>query len=483
MDTLFDQFSPQGGYFPIPQVDDVFASVLEELHAGRMLCCFTGFPKSGKTTFLSRLQDALETPSLFVSATRDQSLAAALLEKLSHLGDHKTALGAYFAANPQTVLLIDNAHLLQGKDFDLLLGMYALAEHTHTRLQIVLGGNGELMLHLGRPENRSLFNLLGSIWNLPKLNIAQSLDFVRFLLKSVGLAEDFIPDPVPLAKRAAGTIGVLRMLTITFALKGLSGQHLDNVESLLDLGPHAKVLLPESATQTVLDVKDTRPPWSGRIFLAATLVLIVTGILALLCLVPGSGVCPLVPVFLRDLLPVRANQTVETEKNLPTQTTISPVARSVAKTVFRKRLGEGPYSLRLGAYPRVEAMFLHLPRFSSLDQSLFWSRHEDAEQVELYVGRFATNQAALDFAAAHDLVNMPVALLPFVLTVGPLHDPRQLKEAGFAVGLPEPHQAFQRDVATGSELQFALEWTRAKALGRCAAMEKSGLSCFVTEYH
>ena len=473
MDTLFDHLSPHDSYFPIPQVDDVFASILDELKSGRPLCCFTGFPKSGKSAFLNRLHDVLKPQSLYLSASREQSLAAILLEKLSHLGDHKTALGNFFAAHQQVVLLIDNAHLLQGKDFDLLLNVYALADHAHSRLQVVLGGNGELMLHLGRPENRPLFNMLGSVWNLPKLTIGQSLDYVRFLLSSVGLAEDFIPDPLPLAKRAAGTIGVLRMLTITFALKALSGQQLDNVESLLDLRPTAEVLLPESATENVLDVRDARAPWSGRIFLLIMLLLVTASIYVLLWFVPDSGV--------RDWFPTQTNETSAPGLTSPDSAS-GPVVRPVAKTVFRKRVSDGPYSLRLGDYPSVEAMLLHLPRFATLNQPLFWTSPEDADQAELHAGRFETSEAAQEFATEHKLAEAAVALRPFVVTVGPLHDARQIREAGFAVGLPEPHQSFRRDLAAGAELQFALEKTRAEALSRCAVIEKSGLSCVVTEY-
>lgn len=477
-DTVFDHLSPHDAYFPIPQIDDVFASIVTELENDRPLCCFTGFPKSGKSAFLTRLQDVLPGYSLYLPASREQSLATILLEKLSVFGDHKTALGKFFEEHKQTVLLIDNAHLLKDQDFDLLISMYSFADHLQTRLQIVLGGNGELMLHLGRPENRTLFNMLGSVWHLPKLSIGQSLDYVRFLLKSAGLPEDLIADPLPLAKRAAGTVGVLRMLTITFALKTLGGQKIDNPESILDFKTALEP--PVSPDAEAMDMESLRAPWIGRIFIVAMLTVITVSVLALLWLVPGSGV--------RDLLlghgstPAPTSEKPDAVASLPPDSQHGPVTLPVAKTVFRKRTNEGPYSLRLGVYPSVEAMLLHLPRFLGLKLPLFWSSPKELGAVELYAGRFETSEIAMEFATRHKLAEAAVALRPFVVTVGPVHDDVRIKQARYAVGLPEPHPAFRRDLAVGVELQFALERTLDEALDRCAAIEKSGLSCAVTEY-
>jgi hypothetical protein len=477
-DTVFDHLSSHDTYFPIPQIDDVFTSIVAELENGRALCCFTGFPKSGKSAFLSRLGDVASGHSLYLPASREQSLATIVLEKLSAFGDHKTALGKFFEEHKQAVLLIDNAHLLKDQDFDLLVSMYAFAEHLQTRLQIVLGGNGELMLHLGRPENRTLFNMLGSVWHLPKLTIGQSLDYVRFLLKSAGLPEDLIADPLPLAKRAAGTIGVLRMLTITFALKALGGQKIDNPESILDFKTALEPPVPPDAE--AMDLESLRAPWIGRIFIVVMLTVITVSVLALLWLVPGSGVRNL--LLGQNSAPGPTSDTPGASSSISPEAQPGPVNLPVAKTVFRKRTSEGPYSLRLGVYPSVEAMLLHLPRFLDLELPLFWSSPEGIDSAELYAGRFETGEAAMEFATRHKLVEAAVALRPFVVTVGPVHGEVRIKQARYAAGLPEAHPVFRRELATGEELQFALERTLDEALARCAAIEKSGLSCAVTEY-
>ncbi len=475
-DTVFDHLS-HDTYFPIPQIDDVFASIVAELESGRALCCFTGFPKSGKSAFLTRLGDIASGHSLYLPASREQSLASVILEKLSAFGDHKTALGKFFEEHKQAVLLVDNAHLLRDQDFDLLVSMYAFAEHLQTRLQIVLGGNGELMLHLGRPENRTLFNMLGSVWHLPKLTIGQSLDYVRFLLKSAGLPEDLIADPLPLAKRAAGTIGVLRMLTITFALKALGGQKIDNPESILDFKTALEPPVPPEAA--AMDAASLRAPWIGRIFIVVMLTVITVSVLALLWLVPGSGLRELI---LGQNAPVPTSDAPNASSSVSTEAQPGPVNLPVAKTVFRKRASEGPYSLRLGVYPSVEAMLLHLPRFLDLKQPFFWSSQPGLDSVELYAGRFETSETAMEFATHRKLAEAAVALRPFVVTVGPVHDEVRIKQARYAAGLPEAHPAFRRELAAGVELQFALERTLDEALTRCALIEKSGLSCAVTEY-
>lgn len=470
-DTLFDHLAPTNTYFPIPQIDDVFASIRTELESGRLLCCFTGFPKSGKTSFLDRLRNVLTVHSVYLSASRDETLAAVLLDKLSALGDHKTAVGRLFTTHKHVVLLIDNAHLLKDKDFALVMRMYVLAEHHQTRLQIILGGNGELMLHLGRPENRQLFNMLGSVWNLPKLTIGQSLEYVRFLLKSAGLAEDFIPDPLPLAKRAAGTIGVLRMLVITFALKALGGQQIDNAGSILDPDASLAPSFHDSEGREATDVESLRSPWVGRVFVMVMATVVCVSVFALFQMRADKETRTRLPDSQPEALPpVAPGDTMQQ----------APITRPIAKTVFRKRADQGPYSLRLGTFPSPAAMLLNLPKFTALDEQLLWSGAKESE-IELYVGRFETSDAADAFATRHELAGATTVLRPFVATIGPITSD-QVKEAALIVGLPEPRQAFVRDLTSGMELQFSLERSMTDALDRCSVVENNGFSCAVTEY-
>jgi hypothetical protein len=161
----------------------------------------------------------------------------------------------------------------------------------------------------------------------------------------------------------------------------------------------------------------------------------------------------------------------------------SPVSQEVAKTVFRKRTKDGPYSLQLGSYPTMESMLLHLPRFTNLKQPLFWNRDRgEPERFMLFAGRFESFDVAGQYANQNQLAGSPVVFRPYVATAGPLTDPEQLRQASLAVGLHGQEAAFEHELVNGVEIQIALERSREDALERCAEAEKKGLSCAVTQY-
>lgn len=157
--------------------------------------------------------------------------------------------------------------------------------------------------------------------------------------------------------------------------------------------------------------------------------------------------------------------------------------QSVVKTVFRKRTTDGPYSLQLGAYPTMESLLLHLPRFMDQKQPLFWNQDQSGEApFTLFVGRFESFEQAGRFASQNSLADTPVVFRPFVATVGPLTDQQQIDRASMSLGLPEQLNIFERELVSGIEIQFALERSRDDALAHCTRAEEKGLSCAVTQY-
>jgi len=468
-----------------PQLEDIFQSVLNEIHNRRALSCVIGFPKSGKTSFLERLESALELPILFITASSGQKLSQALNDLPNPEEPGKPLLTRLLREKNRVLLLIDNAHLLTDGDFTFLSGLFTLAEHQQNLLQVVMVGNGEIVHKLARPNNRAIYNLLGAIWNLPKLTREQSLEYVRFLLGNAGLASDLITSPEALVRRAAGVIGILRMLTITLALKALNDEEsCDACEILEHKSPAAE---PASEAEEEMPVQKMASSFSPTA--AILLTLSMAGILALFLffmswLMPGTGLKDIIGIFRGT--PQEEAQVIVPEQPAPAVAS-APTAgmqrQSVAKTVFRKRTKDGPYSVQLGSYQTMEALLLHLPRFEELDTTLFWNKDRgETPKFTLFAGRFESFEEAGDFATGNELQDTTVVFRPFVSTVGPLTNSEQVKRASMLIGLKDPQKVFEHELVTGVEVQFALERSREDALAHCEEAEKLGLSCAVTQY-
>jgi len=484
-DSPFDHISESAQHFTTPQLEDVFQSVLTEIQNLRPLSCVIGFPKSGKTYFLKRLKSALQTDAISLVASSEYTLSHALMTHSSGEDENKPILSRLLREKRSLLLLVDNAHLLTDGDFAFLASIYALAEKQRTLLQVILVGNGEIVHRLARPENRGIYAKLGAIWSLPKLTREESMAYVRHLLDQAGLAGELITNPDAMAKQAGGVIGILRMLTITLALKALHARESCDAEAALDTcTPEEKA--PEARPAEDMPTQrmtSHRMPWAGGVLALTMAGLIGLFLIFFSWLMPGSGVGNILSLWKSG--PREA--AVETPAPQPVQA-VTPGSGAmqmmpVAKTVFRKRTKDGPYSLQLGAYPTAESLLLHLPRFADQPRPLFWNRDlGENPRFSLFLGRFDSFEEAGKFAADKGLQNAQVVFRPFVATIGPLTEPQQIMMASMAMGLPQHQAVFEQELVSGVEVQFALERSREDALAHCAEAEKKGLSCAVTQY-
>lgn len=474
-ESLFDHVTDTTHYFGTQQLQDALQSVLNEIDSRRLLTCVIGFPKSGKTAFVKRLKSALRPHSVTVTVSPDRSLAQSLA--LHPQVDDRPALGALLQDYRHVVLILDNAHLLTDQDFAHLRALLARAEQQQVLLQVVLVGNGEIVHRLARPDNRTVYNMLGAIWHLPKLTREQSLAYVRALLTGAGLSRDLIHNPEILVKRAAGVIGILRALTITLAIRALGSEAACDAREALDpecatrLAEQSRV---EEALPTQAMIRGASP-WAAGLLAMSLGAIIILFVLGVLWFVPGTSITSL----------FTSSGNTPDQANFPPPPTelTTHIPQSVAKTVFRKRTTDGPYSLQLGTYPTMEAMLLHLPRFTGLPLPLFWNKDRgEQEPFVIFAGRFETFEMAGAYAAQNRLGGSPVVFRPYVATAGPLTNPEEVRWASLAVGLHGEQKMFERELVAGVEIQFALERSREEALTHCDWAEKKGLSCAVTQY-
>jgi len=484
-DSPFENMSETAQHFSTQQLEDIFQSVLGDIQNHRLLSCVVGFPKSGKTFFLNRLASAQNAHTLSITASSGQTLSQTINEKLSPEKENKAALTQLLREKKHVILFVDNSHLLTDADFAFLGGLFSLTRHLSTVLQVVLVGNGEIVHRLARPENRPIYNMLGAIWTLPKLNREQSLAYIRFLLDGAGLDTDLIGNPEAVAKRAAGVIGILRMLTMTLALKALHSDHSCDAEEALNF----KSNCPE-AEEKPDEAMPTQNMVSGNSLMAGVvLALSMAGIITIFLffffwLMPEARLGDMFSAITGTSRQAKV-EPVPASPAPPQNVQTAPGSvhwQSVTKTVFRKRTTDGPYSLQLGAYPTMESLLLHLPRFMDQKQPLFWNHDQGDGRFSLFVGRFESFEQAGKFAAQNNLAETPVVFRPFVATVGPLTDQQQINRASMSLGLPEQLDIFERELVNGVEIQFALERSRDDALAHCTRAEQKGLSCAVTQY-
>jgi type II secretory pathway predicted ATPase ExeA len=484
-DSPFDHISESAQHFTTPQLEDVFQSVLTEIQNLRPLSCVIGFPKSGKTYFLKRLKSALQTDAISIVASSEYTLSHALMTQSSGDDENKPILSRMLREKRSLLLLVDNAHLLTDGDFSFLASTYALAEKQRTLLQVVLVGNGEIVHRLARPENRGIYAKLGAIWSLPKLTREESAAYVRHLLDQAGLAGDLITNPEAMVKQAGGVIGILRTLTITLALKALHARESCDAEAALDTCAPAETA-PEagpSADMPTQKMASHKTSWAGGILALTMAGLIALFLILFTWLMPGGGVGNILSLWKSAPQEAAVEATAPQPVQAVTPGTGEMHMMPVAKTVFRKRTKDGPYSLQLGAYPTVESLLLHLPRFADQPKPLFWNRDlGENPRFSLFLGRFDSFEEAGKFAADKGLQNSQVVFRPFVATIGPLTDPQQIRMASQAMGLPQHQQIFEQELVSGVEVQFALERSREDALAHCVLAEKNGLSCAVTQY-
>ena len=149
-ESPFEHISETAQNFTTPQMDDVFQSVLEDIQNFRPLSCVIGFPKSGKTFFLNRLNAVQQVHTVIVNAVSGQTLSQTINKILSPEAENKAVLFNLLREKKRILLFIDNAHLLTDEDFAFIGGLFTFAEHLQTVLQIVLIGNGEIVHRLAR---------------------------------------------------------------------------------------------------------------------------------------------------------------------------------------------------------------------------------------------------------------------------------------------------------------------------------------------
>lgn len=278
--------------------------------------------------------------------------------------ENKAALTQLLWKKKRVILFVDNAHLLTDEDFAFLGGLFSLTKHLAAVLQVVMVGNGEIVHRLARPENRPIYNMLGSIWTLPKLTRDQSLAYIRALLDSAGLASDIIGTPEAVAKRAAGVIGILRMLTITLALKALHSDQSCDAEEALNFGGSC----PDDQTDASHG-RDHADPKNGIGHFPADRAdpgaehggdFIGVFLLFFSWLMPDAGLKDLFSGLTGGAGQSRVEQEPIPPPRSKTCSRLSSAThwQSVAKTVFRKRTSDGPYSIQLGAYPTMESLVL-----------------------------------------------------------------------------------------------------------------------------
>lgn len=474
-ESLFDHVTDTTHYFGTPQLQDALQSVLNEIDSRRLLTCVIGFPKSGKTAFVNRLKSAIRPHSVTVTVSPGRSLSQSLALHLQI--DNKPALASLLRESHHVVLILDNAHLLTDEDFAHLWGLFTLAEQQQNLLQAVLVGNGEIVHRLARPDNRAVYNMLGAIWHLPKLTREQSLAYVRALLAGAGLSQDLIQNPEILVKRAAGVIGILRMLTITLAIRALGSEETCDAREALDPAcaiREAEETQIEETLPTQAMIR-TASPWAAGLLTMSLGAIIILFLLVFLWFAPGTSI--------RSLFSPPDETPEQASFPPPPAELITHAPKTVPKTVFRKRTTDGPYSVQLGSYPTMESMLLHLPRFADLPQPLFWNKDRgEPQRFVIFAGRFDTFEQASAYATQNRLGGSPVVFRPFVATAGPLTDPEEVRWASLAVGLHGGEKVFERELVAGVEIQFALERSREDALARCAEAEQKGLSCAVTQY-
>jgi type II secretory pathway predicted ATPase ExeA len=480
-DSPFEHVSGTVQHFSTPQLEDVFQSVLDEIDNLKPLSCVIGFPKSGKTTFLERLQAALKVETISIVASSEQTLFHALMMHTTPDGETKPVLTKLLKQKKRIVLLVDNAHLLTDGDFAFLTSLYTLAGQHGSVLQVVLAGNGEMVHRLARPDNRSIYAMLGSIRNLPKLTLEQSREYIAFLLDNAGLAGDIISNPDVVVRRAAGIIGILRMLTVTLALKSLSSQESCDADDVLECRSGTSAAAREEAPESLpTERMATRmSPWTGAVLTLSMAGIVLLLVFFLSWLMPDLGIMDM--MFGTDKVAEESAPEAPARVESPSP---APMVQAVAKTVFRKRTKDGPYSVQLGSFATMEALLLHLPRFTDLEYPLFWN-HESGtpERFALFVGRFESFEDAREFGESRDeLEEIQVVFRPFVGTIGPLTDQEQVRHASLLMGLREPRKVFEHELVSGVEIQFALERSREDALNQCQEAEKKGLSCAVTQY-
>jgi type II secretory pathway predicted ATPase ExeA len=481
-DSPFEDESGAVQHFTTPQLEDVFQSVLSEIENLRPLSCVIGFPKAGKTTFLMRLKDALTIEVISLVASTEQTLFHELMMHTTPEGETKPVLSKILREKKRIILMVDNAHLLTDGDYAFLASLYGLAEKHESLLQVILVGNGEIVHRLARPDNRTIYAMLGAIWNLPKLTREQSREYISFVLGNAGLAADLISNTDALVKRAAGVIGILRMLTVTLALKALGSRESCDAEDILECAPDATATEGQAREESFATQRMTTgmSRWTGLILALSMAAIISLLVVFLSWLMPGLGVMDL--IFGTDDATGSRNHGHPTPGpgRKPDRIAHAP---GRAKTVFRKRTKDGPYSVQIGSFATMEALLLHLPRFTDLDRNLFWN-HETGqpERYTLFTGRFESFEEARDYAARHDMEDAQVVFRPFVGTVGPLTDQEQIRRASLLVGLREPLKVFEHELVSGVEIQFALERSREDALNHCLEAEKKGLSCAVPQY-
>lgn len=476
---IFEQ-SHHDSYFPLPAVEEITRSLFSEIQRKLPLMCVIGFPKSGKTTFVHALKRDLDMHAIVVPLSKTAPLAETPIPEQSEPLPLQAFLAKTLKPRERLVLLLDNAHLLQDHDFAAIDNFYAIARQRQCLLQIVLVGNGELVRNLARPDTKKLFNMLEKFWNIPKMTIEESIQYIQFFLTSSGMSRHVIADPKELAVRAAGSVGVLRTLTATYALKALGGQ-----EAPLALAEPSTSAQPQKTTPPTSPAPKTQRGWGERLFVGGMAVIVIASIFFVHALHPDADIA----TFVRSKLPWLSSPPQELPPDPPQEVVLpsiaSPSASTVVpKTVFRKRLEDGPYSIHLGTFTSVQGLLLNLPRFAHLETQIFWSTHAERPGVfELFSGRFATPDSAIDFAmnTAH-MEEAVVVFRPFVIAVGPLHTQRDLINAGYRIGLSEPPPLFLRRLLSGAEFQVNLSRTRDEAMAHCAEMERLGLSCSITEY-
>lgn len=182
---------------------DALAHLLYGVGAGGGFILLTGEVGTGKTTINRCLLQQLPTETdiaiiLNPALNADELLASACDELgisyepgASSLKDLTDKLHAFLLENHgrgrNTVLLIDEAQHLQFDVLEQIRLLTNLETNTRKLLQIILVGQPELAVMLGKPELRQLSQRVTARYNLQPLNFEETAAYIRHRLQVAGL--------------------------------------------------------------------------------------------------------------------------------------------------------------------------------------------------------------------------------------------------------------------------------------------------------
>lgn len=220
-------------FFNTPEIDHLFDLITSEINSNRHITCVIGPPKSGKTTLLNKYASGLDQKSIHICASSSSEIKDILPNNIS---DYAYSLNNTNNTSniKKIIIFVDNAHQLTNSDFLFLTDLCSHAKNKNTTIHYLLFGTGELVQQLSLPENRSTYNLMGKILQIPKLTKEQSMAYFYTLMDISGCSYNLILNPEALIAQSSGNIGILRTMIITVIYKSLGEQKATDCRLILE---------------------------------------------------------------------------------------------------------------------------------------------------------------------------------------------------------------------------------------------------------